>query len=236
MKLFLLYIIACTFFIVYAGCKKDKSLFLGEFHYQTDSKANVAGVKMFTRSGELKDKTIIQTFLQRHDSLHIFFLNDTVVSISPNLLQLILEPQNKASFSKNSLPFTPAEVVASSTTSMLIAAIDSTENYLPLVSSHCDTIKKFAFQIIPPATTYSLPPSSGYAGMEKYRFTFPLEGNNKNYKLPLLSIFIYSANHNDSCSTLAIDEWNVFNNQSFLQLKAGDTLLCQAKQVNLFKQ
>ncbi|HVX28092.1 MAG TPA: hypothetical protein VHB70_17220 [Parafilimonas sp.] len=229
----LLIIIVIIFFI---SCDKNNDpIFRVSGTYTTDLNENIDPVILLTDHKEITDTAIILDFLRRRNLENDFIFNKASVQILPNLLTVTFNDSSINYIVSDTLS-KAARMVSMSQSLIIISDIDSIKVYVPVDDNRCQFLGDSVKEINAAKVFYSVPISSGFLGYNKFTPTFALTLNNQQLFLPLINYATSFSSSTQYCYSFYKDLWNTFNSNLSNQLKEGDTIVYQTKQVPLRKQ
>lgn len=228
--------------LLFSACGKDDAPELslpGE--YRAENRIVATAINMYTSNGQVNNNTLIDKFIRRHQVGSYFSRIDVPVPAG-NSLTLSISSDNKATFvsmapnDPRSPDILKAEILSRLQDHFVLAEFDSVNLASSVSSDRCEQLSRNMMLELPNKRCRALPPVTGFSQQCRYRPTSVLLVKDGNLRLPFFSWLIKNQQGLGYCSNAYNGVRNIFNTTVLNQLRTGDTIVVQVREVPFIKQ
>jgi hypothetical protein len=231
--------------------------------FNASNTIRVLPAEMYTANGRVSDASKVQQFVNRKGITQSFIVDGTTNLIANTALSLEFGANEDVKIKYFNQPSFSLKIKAYDKTTFAVEAADSASVLVPLpggqviggvpmgnyygssiLNYKCDEFLK-TYNIAQFDNRFvckDIPAPTGYSSTCKYKMQFPVEVlDNTTLQIPMLFSFYTTAGVQTPSNTLypcrlyIKEEWNILNRDFFKNLKAGDTVLVQRREIHLKK-
>lgn len=208
--------------------------------YLAENRVVATSINMYTSNGQVNNTSLIDNFIRRYRSTDNFSRTDVAVPAG-NTLTLSIDSNSKATF----VSTTPApqrtdtlktEIVFRAKDHLTLAEFDSISIFTSTQSNRCAELSQNMTQVLPNKRCRAVSIVTGYSQICRYRPASALLIKDGSLRLPLFSWMIVNRQGGNYCGNGYSGVRNLFNTAVLNQLRAGDTIVVQVREVPFIKQ
>jgi hypothetical protein len=235
------YLLAASL-LLFSACGKDDEPELnlpGE--YQAENRIAATSINMYTSNGQVNNTGLIDKFIRRNRVEDYFSRTDVAIP-SGNTLTLSIDSNNKATFvstasSPQRTDTLKAEIISRSQDHLALAEFDSISTFTSTQSNRCGDLSQSMAQVQPSKRCRPVAFSAGTTSQVcRYRPASALLIKDGGLRLPFLSCMIVNRQGGNNCGNGYSGVRNMFNTAVLNQLRTGDTIVVQVREVPFIKQ
>ncbi|MBC8083512.1 MAG: hypothetical protein H7Z21_09900 [Hymenobacter sp.] len=239
---------AAAVFLLLGSCQKDGGTIPQlDGNYETDTTVVPATIQFYTTGGKrITDLAAIKSFIRRQRVDDYFSFGNQQIPAN-NSVELIVRADKVTLVTKQpNQPndTTETEITAKSQEHLTLTLIAESRVFRSTSNSSFSNCEELGSKIktVYPAypTCQALSPATGYSSLCTIRPVRVLSLQDGKPVLTLLSWVVKASRRAGAaaseCSLAYSNEWNTFNSSLPAQLVGGDTIMVQAKEINLVKR
>lgn len=235
------YLLAASL-LLFSACGKDDEPELslpGE--YQAENRIVATPISMYTSNGQVNNTGLIDNFIRRYRVEENFSRTDVAVPAG-NTITLSIDANNKATFvsvepALQNPDTLKAEILSRTQNYLSLAGLDSTSNFEIIWPNRCQQLDQNMILLQPSKRCRPVSTTAGsFSLLCRYRRTLALLIKEDGLRLPMFSWMIVSRQGSNSCVNGIRAIPNMFNTTVLNQLRAGDTIVVQVREVPFIKQ
>lgn len=209
--------------------------------YLAENRIVATSINMYTSNGQVNNTSLIDNFIRRNRSTDNFSRTDVAVPAG-NTLTLSINSNNKATFvstttSPQRSDTLKTEIMSRSPDHLALANLDSVSIPTPAQLNRCEELSQNMTQVQPNKRCRPVSLTAGLVSQVcRYRPASALLIKDGSLRLPLFSWIIVNRQGGNYCGNGYSGVRNLFNTAVLNQLRAGDTIVVQVREVPLIKQ